>query len=316
MSASALHLVPYERDVDLLLLEEAHVHPAFRAWLVAAVMGSAFDPGPFVTGLHSVDSQFGESDLELRFGGARGAGWRLLVENKIDAALQPRQAERYQIRGRAYVAAGESQAFETVLIAPASYLASGAAAEGFGATVAYERIAAWLEGAPDDARSAYRARVLRRAIDRAQGTGEVAYDALVTAFWQEYRGLVEAEFRHLAIVGKRDAPRRATGTWAEFVPVGLPERCSRIVHDVASGVAYLMFPHMGRELHLLEAALGAPPPAVGAHYEKRGGSGTVTIETPRMRTREPFGPQVDTARDALRAIDVLYRWARRPGADA
>lgn len=307
-----LNVVPYERDIDLLLLEEIHANRAFRGWLVAEVMGHSFDAGEFVDALHSVDSQFGESDLEVRFSGASGNGWRLLIENKIDAPLQPMQAERYQVRGDAYRSVGDCADYATLLMAPNDYLKRSATQFGFAAAVSYERVAEWIEAALSEGpRGAYRARVLRRAIARAAGLGDVAYDSLATRFWQDYRDLVDAEFRQLSMAGKRETLRRGGGTWAEFTPIGLPEGAWRIVHDVGAGVAYLMFPRMGKQLYELEAMLGTPPAEIGAQYERRGDSGTVTIRTAKMRTREPFATQADVAREDLRRINSLYEWSRR-----
>lgn len=43
---------------------------------------------------------------------------RILIENKLDAAFQPQQAERYRTRGDAYLQNGECDRWVTVLLAP------------------------------------------------------------------------------------------------------------------------------------------------------------------------------------------------------
>lgn len=84
-----------ERDIDLLLMEEFHVSPAFVSWFAVQVgVGDATFAGAW----HSVTDTDGETDLLLRVvsGDMRTA---ILIENKVAAPEQSRQDARYHIRG-------------------------------------------------------------------------------------------------------------------------------------------------------------------------------------------------------------------------
>jgi hypothetical protein len=84
-----------ERDIDLLLLEELNVSPDFSSWFYSKVMSG--NPSPILKGAwHSVsDPELGESDLIAIYDN----GHAILIENKIDAVEQLKQAERYRLRG-------------------------------------------------------------------------------------------------------------------------------------------------------------------------------------------------------------------------
>src|SRR5690606_27780257 len=91
----------------------------------------------------SVTDSTGESDLGVLLADSEGAKVRLLIENKVNAMLQPRQAERYRERGSACLASGGCSRYLTAIVAPERYFGSGDGAKGFGGKVSYEAIVDW-----------------------------------------------------------------------------------------------------------------------------------------------------------------------------
>jgi len=88
-----------ERDIDLLVMEELSVSEEFREWFSSRVFGEPIYQSKIGT-WHSVsDSQLGESDLIFLFEAVDGSRVAILIENKIDAPPQPKQGERYRLRG-------------------------------------------------------------------------------------------------------------------------------------------------------------------------------------------------------------------------
>src|SRR4051812_4436783 len=85
-----------ERDLDLLLIEQLHVCPAFARWLSARVdlQGAVIE-----TARHSVYREHGETDV-LVIAKHDGIGIAIMIEDKIGAPMQPDQCERYHVRGR------------------------------------------------------------------------------------------------------------------------------------------------------------------------------------------------------------------------
>ena len=127
----------YERDIDVLMQEELIFNQA-----VCEVFSRALrlKPRLHVTQCAlSVVDQTGETDLLSRFtdGDKQSV---LLIENKIDAAFQPTQPERYRSRANELATNGETA--YCVLIAPMRYsIGNTVATAYFDACVSYEDIA-------------------------------------------------------------------------------------------------------------------------------------------------------------------------------
>ena len=121
-----------ERDMDLMLLEELVASSDFRSWFLSQL--GIDDDATLVEASHSVDTQNGESDLELTFQGF-GGGVKILIEDKIDAPFQPNQAQRYLERAEGYRASGLYAEVVTVLVAPKVYFGNDAENLDFDAKV-------------------------------------------------------------------------------------------------------------------------------------------------------------------------------------
>lgn len=167
-----------ERDVDLLVVEELAASAEFRLWFASRVGVSADDTLQDIA--RSVTSSTGESDLELVFGGPGGCT-KVLIEDKIDAILQPRQSERYSERGDGYVHAGSCDRVLTVLVAPDAY---SKGLEGFDARISYEAIREWFASRKvDEPRARYKLQLLEHAIERGAGGWKLIPNGAITDFW-------------------------------------------------------------------------------------------------------------------------------------
>lgn len=156
-----------EARLDLLLAEELSVDADFSRWFVEAALANCGVSLP--GGAPSrVDVRFnvwddiagvddaGENDLDVMlWWGNRGVC--VLVENKVWAILQPRQAERYRARARVHRGAA-------ILVAPRRYLSAHADdAAKFDGQHSLEDIAARLRGTAQNRESVARARYEWRA---------------------------------------------------------------------------------------------------------------------------------------------------------
>lgn len=110
----------YERDIDLLLAEELMVDETFAYWF-AVTVGLA-DVAGLVDVWVSKSDNLGESDLIALYDCTDGSRTALMVEDKVDAPMQPDQAGRYRLRGQREVAAGLCSRYRVVLCAPSAYL--------------------------------------------------------------------------------------------------------------------------------------------------------------------------------------------------
>ncbi|MGC9329002.1 MAG: PD-(D/E)XK nuclease family protein, partial [Candidatus Hinthialibacter sp.] len=129
-----------ERDIDLLLLEEFFSSPKFIDWFVESIDFQEAKNSELIQVRRSATDLTGESDLEVELSNHAGDRFILLIENKIKAHFQPRQAHRYQERGASYVSRGLCKKYKTVLIAPHNYLGDDSGKIGFDAVIEYEAV--------------------------------------------------------------------------------------------------------------------------------------------------------------------------------
>ncbi len=109
-----------EADIDWIICLELNTCREFAAWLCAKVFG------PEVAwcqseAWRSVKTAPGESDLLWRVTDESRSRHLALVENKINAAAQPEQCERYCERAREYERTGECDRAVVALLALALY---------------------------------------------------------------------------------------------------------------------------------------------------------------------------------------------------
>lgn len=127
-----------ERDVDLVFVQLIYTAPSFRSWFIDQ-LEEEIDVTEFLGVRHSMERDTGESDIEIGFTTSGQESHIILVENKINASLQERQAERYFERGENYVENEGWDEYSVVLIAPANYVGERERAK-FGNVVFYEDI--------------------------------------------------------------------------------------------------------------------------------------------------------------------------------
>ncbi len=129
-----------ERDIDLLLLERSMRSQAFVAWISEK---AGIPEATLESCAHSVFKANGETDVLLYVRGTQGLV-ALMIENKIGAAMQPQQCQRYHERGQQLCDEGKVNKYVTLLCAPESYLLNVKESEACGNIVSLEQIATWL----------------------------------------------------------------------------------------------------------------------------------------------------------------------------
>lgn len=132
-----------ERDIDMMLVQFLSTSPDFRQWICTEFLEDARIK-QFLSVSRSVETGNGESDIE--FGVKLGDGRQILflLENKVDATLQDRQAERYHERGTRYVKTGVCDEYRSGIIAPSQYVTTELESK-FGTAISYEAVRTALE---------------------------------------------------------------------------------------------------------------------------------------------------------------------------
>ena len=213
----------YERDVDLLLAEELVVNPIFADRLKSITKFA--DKEATVSDFWvSKSNNLGESDLVVVYQRSDGGRFALLIEDKVDANLQPEQAERYRMRAERDRSKGIYSDYQVVLFAPSFYLENQNGLEGFDLRVSFERLADFID--TGDRRAQYRAAFLRTAAATKKINAWVREnDPATNAFWDAAYDLASNEFPILEM--KRPALTKDS-VWIVLRPRDLPTMPKRV----------------------------------------------------------------------------------------
>ncbi len=284
--------VAEERDLDLLLLEELHVNPAFADWL-----GGQAGIGGFCTGCwHSLsDPVLGESDLIARFEDG-GVTRLLLIENKIAAVEQPDQALRYRRRGRRLIEAGEAVGFRTMMIAPAAYLA-GIGAGAYDLQLSLETLHDWFT-AQGDPRSRWKAGILASAIARARRGAVTVPVPEITRWHLDYARML-VDWPRLTM---KPVLGRAERNWLVLYPVPKPARFVQIDHLLRQGIVRLNISHAlipDLAAHLADCGQS------GYRVRRHTTSSSAELATAPLDIDRPVAEQTEALRAALSQADRL-----------
>jgi len=296
-----------ERDIDLLLLEELHSSKAFRSWFVKNTIGNEKLCGSFIDAWHSLNhTNLGESDLILKFSGPNKNGYFFLIENKIDASFQPKQALRYKNRGEEYVREGECEDFKTILVAPKAYITNE---ECFDYIIEYEKIKDWyIKQKSLRERGRYKAGLLKLAIEKSRRGYRPIRDEKTASFWKKYWRLANRISPELGMKEpKDDIP--IGSSFIIFKPKGMKRGLS-LVHKTEKGFADLELSGKGSMLnsltkeysHLLGKRMSV---------EKAYKSAVIRIHVDKLNMQKDFNYQKDAIVKALKALKQLNVWAKR-----
>jgi len=296
----------FERDVDLLLLEEFVSSPPFLEWFMRAVRIK--DCGELISAGRSVWSGTGESDLELTLRGQAGITM-VLIENKVGAPLQPLQAERYRQRAATLRQRPDCSAAVTVVLAPTTYFADENDTAGFDRRVDYQGLLDWFERAEGlGLRGRCNAALLREAIDPVGCT--LKPDKTATEFWRNYWEVASTIAPELRMPEPRDKP--ATLMFVHFRPLDLLSGIS-LWHKFPYGKVDLQFNGKADQLTKLAQEFGRrlDPNML---LEKATGSAVIRVVVPRIDLGAPFETSRPAVEQGLRAALQLLAWYRREAA--
>lgn len=289
-----------ERDIDLLLLEELEVSESFQQWFLKALNQKCLEVCHVIGVWHSITHpQLGESDLIIKTSSTEDMSIAILVENKIDAAPQPEQANRYRQRGEDGKANGCWDDFCTAIVAPARYLEVKQNSDGYDSFVSYEKIQEWFGIQPDDPRSNFRARLLELAIDQQRRGYVPKADPVVTAFWTGYWEIATNEFPELQF--PKPGPKPSESYWPEFRLIPNIPRDRIIIHKCNKGAVDLQINGAATSIsqlrkfngHLLDGDTTIEPTGKSVSFRQ---------SVPKVDIRGIASEQISEIRTALRAV--------------
>ena len=293
----------YERDIDILLAEEFAVSPAFAAWFLGFT-GFAGCQATVVDVFVSKSDGTGESDLVVVYEEADASRrFALLIEDKIDAVLQPEQEKRYRLRAAREVERGDYQAFEVLLCAPRAYAVGRPEIAGFDRIVTYEDIAACL-ATDASSRARYRSNFIATAAMRNANTWTRVSDDTTNAFWDAAYVMATKEFPIL----ERKPIRLTKGSpWIEIHPHDMPGRKVYVLLKGDRGFVDLTFTGSAAA-PFAEAVAGLVEPGMSIHAT--GKSAAIRIVVEGFTPLEPVDEGLSKVRRAFEACSALVTFYR------
>jgi hypothetical protein len=299
-----------ERDVDLVLVEEFAVNDEFREFFSSRAYGMPI-LAKSLGAWHSVsDPALGESDVVHLFQSEEGKNVALLVENKIDAPPQAKQAERYRKRGEKGITEGLWEEFRTCLVAPEQYLAAAAEADLYDCIISYEELMSFfVSRRRRDPRFLYKAQVIREAIQKRRTGYQPIISPEMTKFVEEYVALATKEVPSLHVLPAK--PRPAGSTWVTFKPHDYA-RYASLSHQLTGGYVKLFLTDAAKDIDQWQARF-SPFLEEGMLLDLAGKSVGLSLPVPKL---DPLGrsvaDQISEVRAGLAAakrIDAVYRKA-------
>lgn len=298
----------YERDVDLLLAEELSVNPSFASWLKSRTEIA----GVTATIAHvfvSKSDNLGESDLIAIYEHSEGQRFALMIEDKIDAPLQPQQAERYRLRAEREIKLGQCSTYAVILCAPRHYLDHSEGIGGFDGTVSFEEIAAFLRTGEPSPRDLYRATFLETAATRRVNNWVREVDARTEEFWDAAYRLASEDF---PILEMRRPNFTKDSTWINFRPTDFPTRPRRVYVSVKGDRGQMDLTFSGVRAHLLhELVRNLLEPGMTVH--QTAASAAIRLEVPKFEIADGVEEgmfRVRAAFEACKKLITFYRMNR------
>lgn len=300
-----------ERHIDYLLEEEFSTNPLFLEFFIKQAAkshaGSARKPmPPSKDGNHqafrSATTSAGESDVVVIYtSGDIRVG--LLIEDKIDAQFQDRQAERYIERGDAGIGKAWNS-FWTCLVAPEKYCKTLA---GFDARVSLESLRDFFRATPGDIRSNFKANVIDKALNNFTALGPKVIDRTMTEFRAFYAQQAEHYFAETGVAWTPPRDAWWGDSWFEFRSKSLP-RGSSVTHKTMPGQVHLSF--RGIKAESLEEALRPALESSDISVLQTGKSASLQILVPPIETFTDFEKNRLLLTTAFASVDKLLEFWR------
>jgi hypothetical protein len=308
-----------ERDIDLLLVEEFYCSEYFRNWFIENTIGTRLYPSQFCGVWHSVmQNETGESDLEVDFLDADGKRWRVLIENKVNAEFQPKQALRYKERGEAYknnegdnLFRPACDEFYTVVIAPEKYIDKRLECQIFNHSLAYEKLYNWFGNASDmGERGILKQKMIEAAIEQQSLGYQPQFNEVATQNWQLYYHWVQEIAPELGM--RSPIQSKTSGTFICVKPPKVFPKGLVIIHKTENGSVDLQFPKKAETDGEWEAFQEKFSSFLNSRMTivKAGKSAAIRLPTLDIDITKDFGEQKGFVLKGILAAKELLYWAR------
>jgi hypothetical protein len=299
----------YERDVDVLLAEEFTVNPTF-ATRFRALTKFAPEAATVAEVWVSKSNTLGESDLIVVYQSDDSKRFALLIEDKVDAPLQPGQAERYRLRANQDCAQKKYSDYCLLLCAPQHYISSRSDLQGFDHLISLEQVAGLIRTL-GDVRAEYRANFLESAGTRRVNTWSREDDAATNEFWDAAYKLATDKFAELEM--KRPKVTK-NSSWITLRPHDFPTQPTHIYVSLKGPLGIVDLTFSNTAAYLFRPAIAhLLTPDMSVHQTRR--SAAIRIEIDAFTVADGVGAGLLKVKKAFEATSQLIALYRRAGAE-
>ena len=292
-----------ERDMDLLFLEAVSTDIGFARLIVDRTKWAG---KPFIVEsveLSRTEGDLGESDITVVIS-AEGAGYGILIEDKIDAAAMPNQHRRYIERGKRGIAEGKYDDFDIMIVCPEKYYRANEEAKLYENRIFYEEFEEYF-AKQSDIVSRVRRKQVQAALNKAKKPPTVTVNEAANTFFNHYRDYQRSRYPHLDLRTGEDS----NGWWTHY---GVHFGKAYIYHKMQEGFVDLTFPNAADSIDTV---------ANIARWLKSHGMSSILavitgkaaalrIEVPKLKVLEPFGCTAETDIEAcFKAVSDLAELA-------
>ena len=319
-----------ERDIDLILIEELKCSVEFVKWfsnkisadINVSLVWSASNVVHSKRRLHNRR----EIDITLYLE-SPDRRTIILIENKLDTAPQPRQAESYLEEATALVNSGEASAVYTVLVAPRAYLDQASVfARKFNTTISYEDVAQFFtyRAGKELGELAHRLSHRHALLDQAITKARRGYQAVRMPEVEEFNAQYVSLLRSSGLDLEPGPSMLKEGRPGEsktmiFAPTALPKwpflPQTRLVHQLREGNANINFYGWGNFFTRLASVIapdleGTPYRPVPTVNKRVGGNSglMLVVDTPPIDNLLSFEDQRDRILEGAQITANLKKW--------
>ena len=306
----------FERDIDLLLVEELRCNREFLNIFLSRT-GWPKNYNTIET-YHSIYMYHGEVDVEAVLTYPNGTHYALLIENKINADTQQDQSQRYTENAELILKNESFADIKTFLVAPQKYIENHEKdpniADFMDRTVSYEELIAFFDQPHNDERFCYKAELLRFALGKQQRKTVKVVDEKITAFWKEMRAHVKQYYPELVFVSKTDL-KNSRDHWVDWYAPKI--KGAYIYWKADHGYIDVQVEKCGgREKELQQRFQGKLLP--GMELKKAGNSIVFRLKNERcwnLDFRKPFSENIQNVDHVLSVASMIYKFMDTLDAD-
>lgn len=284
----------FERDIDLLIIEEFISDPNFAKIFLNTV--GIEELYTVEEAIHSkMDAEYGESDIVfiLNINGKRFA---LHIEDKIDAIAMENQSGRYHDRAKKDIATGEYDDYSVLIVAPERYLEANSEAHKYDYQVKYEQLLDYFLK-KDDIRSRYKLALIERSITEQKNGYQYEANPGMVEFCNKMNEYHKTKYLGL--------PNGSIAWWRNY-PTVMDD--VTIVFKADRGFCDLQFGHTTKE-ELFPRVCEFLTDRM--NVEKAGKSASIRIEVTSIDYKNKFEDMIAEVDEALDAIYELFQLSKK-----